>query len=126
MHMLRFRPAAAGFTPALKAAIWRTPSQPYWPNVTARPAATADAEVFIDCLTRHVYQPVLWRQTLESLHALYEDAVFVEVGPLQVLSRMIGRRWLPQATVFALDPLQTADPSALKTTLEAMHDAIAA
>lgn len=125
MHMRRFRPAADRFVPALKATMWRTPSRSYWPNVMAQPIAKADARVFCDCLTRHVYQPVLWRQTLEAFHALYEGAVFVEVGPLQVLSRMVGRRWLPQTAMFALDPLQTADPSVLKATLEAIHDAVA-
>lgn len=126
MHTRRFRPAAAGFTPALKAAAWQTPSQPYWPNVVAQPIEKADAKVFSDCLTRHVYQPVLWRQTLEAFQALYEGAVFVEVGPLQVLSRMMGRRWLPGAAVFALDPLQAAEPPVLEATLEAIHDAVAA
>ncbi|MBN9545299.1 MAG: ACP S-malonyltransferase [Alphaproteobacteria bacterium] len=126
MHMRRFRPAATYFASALKSAMWRTPSQSYWPNVLAQPVAHADAKTFSDCLTRHVYQPVLWRQTLEAFHALHSDAVFVEVGPLQVLSRMMGRRWLPRATVFSLDAPQTDNPPFLERTLEAIHDAVAA
>ncbi len=126
MHMRRFRPAAADLAPALKAAEWRAPSQAYWPNVMAQPVPRADAKTLCDCLTRHVYQPVLWRQTIEAFQALHDGAVFVEVGPLQVLSGMMGRRWLPQATVFALDPLQPAEPSALKAKLEAIRAAVAA
>jgi [acyl-carrier-protein] S-malonyltransferase len=126
MHMRRFRPAAGDFMPALKAAMWRSPVQPYWPNVMAQPVAKADSKIFCDCLARHVYQPVLWRQTLEAFHALYPDAVFVEVGPLQVLRRMMGRRWFSQAAVFALDPMETAGPSSVQTTLEAIHDAVSA
>lgn len=126
MHMRRFRPAAVPFASALKSVMWQTHSQPYWPNVLAQPVTHADAKVFSDCLTRHVYQPVLWRQTLEAFHALHSDAVFVEVGPLQILSRMIGRRWLPQATVFSLDAPDAGNPLALKRTLEAIHDAVAA
>lgn len=126
MHMARFRPAADGFAPALGAARWRPTSQTYWSNVTAEPEAGAGPDLFVDRLTRHVHQPVLWRQTVEALHTAHEGAVFVEVGPLQVLSRMMGRRWLPHARCFALDPLADADPPALQAKLEAIHDAVAA
>jgi [acyl-carrier-protein] S-malonyltransferase len=126
MHMTRFRPAAAELVPALEIARWRRPAQPYWPNVTAEPEADADADLFVDRLTRHVHQPVMWRQTVEALAAAHEGAVFVEVGPLQVLSRMMGRRWLPQSRTFALDPPRTADPAPLEAILEAIHDAVAA
>ncbi|MDC7683740.1 acyltransferase domain-containing protein [Asticcacaulis sp. BYS171W] len=125
MHMPRFRPVSESFALALAAAEWRVPSQSYWANVTAQPAM-ADAAIITDCLTRHVYQPVLWRQTMEAFHITYPDAVFIEVGPLQILSKMMGRRWLPQATVFALDPMEFATPSALTSKLEAIHAAIAA
>lgn len=126
MHMRRFRPAAADLASALRAAAWRTPSQAYWPNVMAQPVPHADSKALCDCLTRHVYQPVLWRQTLEAFSALHDSAVFVEVGPLRVLSGMMGRRWLPGAAVFALDPLEAAEPAALKAKLEAIHAAVAA
>lgn len=126
MHVRRFRPTVTSFIPALKAAAWQTPRQSYWPNVMAQPIANAEPRAFCGFLARHVYQPVLWRQTLEAFHALYPDAVFVEVGPLQVLSRMMGRRWFGQGRVFALDPMEQAGPPSRQTTLEAIHDAVAA
>jgi [acyl-carrier-protein] S-malonyltransferase len=126
MHMARFQPVAQGLIPALQAAVWRTPMRPYWPNVTAEPEPDADVDVFVDRLTRHVYQPVKWRHTIEALAEVHEGAVFVEVGPLPVLSRMIGRKWLPGVRSFALDAGADTDPVALEATLGAIHDALAA
>jgi malonyl CoA-acyl carrier protein transacylase len=76
-------------------------------------------------LTRHVYQPVRWRATIDALRARMGNPVFVEVGPLQVLARMLSRRWIAAKDVFALDLLELVNPAAWDRRLDEIHRAAA-
>lgn len=103
MHTPRFRPVAGPLARALEAAPWTGRARvPYLPNVTAVPSS-ADASTVVDRLTRHVHEPVRWRDTVDGLVARYPDAVFLEVGPRTVLADLMRRRWHADREILALD-----------------------
>ena len=130
MHTPRFEPVAAPFRAVLQSAQWTGRARvSYRANVSGR-VADPDRDTVIDHLTRHVYQPVHWRTTVDALASEYHDAVFLEVGPRTVLRDLMLRRWHPGRAVFAIDdpdagPEQaweraTATVAAVK---RALHDA---
>lgn len=125
MHTRRFAPVAPSLRAALTRAPWRAPTDDYWPNLDATPRAHATPATFIECLTRHVAEPVRWRDTLDAAVARHPDPVIVEVGPLQVLRRLAGRRWLAEARWFSLDAMDDASPDTLARTFAEIHDAVA-
>lgn len=94
MHASMFRPVATALRHALEAAAWSTPSRPYLPNVLAHFEDQPTSERIMELLGRHVYQPVLWRQSIEYIVNLHPDAVFIEVGPRSVLYNLLSRKWL--------------------------------
>lgn len=125
MHTPRFAPVVTRFRPALVRAAWRVPHSEYWPNVDAAPIASASAEAIVERLARHVSEPVRWRQTIDAFLARYDEPVFVEVGPLQVLTRMLSRRWIGRARAFALDLMDDANAPAFAARLEEIRAAAA-
>lgn len=125
MHTPRFAPVAAQFRPALARTQWRVPHSDYWPNVDAAPIPSASAEAIVERLVRHVSAPVRWRQTIDAFLVRYGEPVFVEIGPLQILTRMLSRRWIGPARAFALDLLEDASPSAFATRVEEIRAAAA-
>lgn len=94
MHSSIFRPAADAFWPALEKAQLRVLAKPYLPNVLARLVHAPAPAVIRELLHAHVFSPVRWRESLEHVAALHPDAVFVEVGPRDVLYGLLSRRWL--------------------------------
>ena len=94
MHSPLMADVAEAFRPALAAASWRTPVRPYRANVLGRIAPEPTGADFESLLAAHVSQPVWWRPAVEQLAAEYPGAIFVEVGPGQVLHNMLGRRWI--------------------------------
>jgi [acyl-carrier-protein] S-malonyltransferase len=95
MHTSRFQCVARTFRSALESAPWKLPHGLYLPNATAVPEAASSPRRFADLLSRHVYQPVLWRASIEQVWAELPGAVFLEVGPRGVLSNLLSRRWIP-------------------------------
>jgi [acyl-carrier-protein] S-malonyltransferase len=93
MHCSRFRPVADAFRPALDAPRWHASTRPYMPNVYAEWIARPSAEQIVDALTRHVYQPVQWRRSIDRIADTYTDAIFIEVGPRAVLYNLLSPRW---------------------------------
>jgi [acyl-carrier-protein] S-malonyltransferase len=93
MHTQLFKPVAEAFRPALAAVPWRRPSLPYLPNVLGHVIEHPTAEQFVDLLARHVWSPVLWRESIDCLAGRYDDLVFVEVGPRAVLYNLLGKKW---------------------------------
>jgi [acyl-carrier-protein] S-malonyltransferase len=118
MHTPRFRPVTAPFHAVLSAAPWTGRARVrYRPNVSGKPSP-ADPATLVACLSRHVHEPVLWRDTVDALVAEHPDAVFLETGPRTVLRDLMLRRWHPDREVLSLD-----DPDA---PLEAMKERVAA
>ena len=93
MHSSVFAPVSETLRPHLESASWQTPGKPYMPNVTGKPSLDPTPEAFVECLCRHVHEPVLWSQSVCSIATLCPQAVFVEVGPGRVLSNLMKRSW---------------------------------
>ncbi len=94
MHSSVFRPVAESLRPHLESADWQPPAKPYIPNVMGRPSTDPTPQRFVEYLCRHVHEPVLWRQSIESIAAFCPQAVFVEVGPGRVLSNLMKKSWI--------------------------------
>ncbi len=94
MHSARFRSTGEALRPALEAARWRTPQRRYLPNLTGEFLSGPDRSRFIDCLSRHTWNPVRWRESMECLAQQENDLIFVETGPKSVLTDFFGRKWL--------------------------------
>jgi [acyl-carrier-protein] S-malonyltransferase len=93
MHTEVFRPVSEALLPHLKSANFRKPKRPYVSNVLGNLVEDAGPEQIIKLLARHVYSPVLWRQSIDAIIERQPDAVFVEVGPRGVLYNMLQKRW---------------------------------
>jgi [acyl-carrier-protein] S-malonyltransferase len=105
MHTLRFHPVAEPFRAVLAQARWTGRARvAYRPNVGGT-VAPSDSDTIVDCLARHVWNAVQWRDTVDGLVAAYPDAVFLETGPRTVLRDLMMRRWHQGRTVFAVDAL---------------------
>lgn len=101
MHTSPFEPTVELFRPHLEAAPWKSPAAPYVPNALGEPfpgslddpSSVKPADI-IDCLSKHVCRPVLWRHSVDSLRQRHDDLGFVEIGPARVLSDLMNRRWV--------------------------------
>jgi [acyl-carrier-protein] S-malonyltransferase len=110
MHCSRFSDVAELFRLHLESAPWSPTRLAYLPNITGIPIARPCSQDFVRCLTAHVHRPVQWRSSIEHLAQIHPEAVFVEVGPRNVLYNMLSRRWLKvarQRTDDEQDPLAT-------------------
>ena len=94
MHSSLFRVVGERFRAHLEGLDFVAPTRPYMPNRLARLLSEPSREDFVDLLSTHVHEPVLWRQSLDNMVAAHPDAVFVEVGPMSVLHNLMHRKWL--------------------------------
>lgn len=95
MHAGYFSPVAEALKPALEAAKFRTPKRPYLCNRVARFASEPTPQQLRESLAAHVHSPVLWQSSIEALAEVLSSPVFVEVGPMGILSALLHRRWMP-------------------------------
>lgn len=115
MHTPRFKPVASKLSEAIQETEIRDATKPYWSNV-AGSVVDGSASNIGKMLTRHVYEPVRWRETIDNMVARFPDALFIEVGPKTVLRDLMKRRWHGDANVHAVD---SDDPhSSLNAVLE--------
>ena len=88
-HSPLMEPALAGFREAVMKTAFAEPHFPVYSNVTEQPALSAgDAR---DLLVRQLTSPVRWAGGIESIGRQYPDALFVELGPGNVLTGLLGR-----------------------------------
>ena len=88
-HSPLMEPAAAGLGRALDAAAVGTPTFPVVSNVTAQPVT--DGGEAHRLLQRQLTSPVRWTEVVQALAAAHPDALFVELGPGNVLSGLVKR-----------------------------------
>ena len=88
-HSPLMEPARDGLREALDSAAWRDPSFPVSSNVTAAPVS--DARTARDLLLRQLTAPVRWTELVRALAAAHPDALFVEMGPGNVLAGLAKR-----------------------------------
>ncbi len=88
-HSPLMQPAVVGLTNAIATSAFTDPVHPVYSNVTAEPTTTAtDAK---DLLLRQLTSPVRWSTEVRNMAAQYPDALFVEMGPGNVLTGLMGR-----------------------------------
>ncbi len=93
MHSSLFAPVGERFRAYLEGVSFERPRLPYLPNRLGRLLHDPDPATFVSLLSTHVHQPVLWRQSIDHVVELHPDAVFVEVGPMAVLTNLLDRKW---------------------------------
>ncbi len=116
MHTAQFSAAADLFRPALEAAPWRSPGRTYVPNVLGVPVSSPTPLQIVELLSRHVYQAVRWRETIDGFVRANPDVVFVEVGPATVVHDLLQRSWV------AAPRGHTADLIALAESVEVIRE----
>lgn len=88
-HSPLMEPAVEGLREALSSARMTDPSFPVWSNVTEQPVE--DASRAMDLLLRQLTSPVRWAGEVRGLAEAHPDALFVEMGPGNVLAGLVKR-----------------------------------
>jgi [acyl-carrier-protein] S-malonyltransferase len=88
-HSPLMRPSAPGLRVALEAARIGDPSFPVFSNVTEQPCTSATEAA--DLLLRQLTSPVRWAGLVRNLSAAYPGALFIEMGPGNVLTGLMKR-----------------------------------
>ncbi len=88
-HSPLMQPAVVGLTNAIATSAFTDPAFPVFSNVTADASTTAvDAK---DLLLRQLTSPVRWSTEIRNIAAHFPDALYVEMGPGNVLTGLMGR-----------------------------------
>jgi [acyl-carrier-protein] S-malonyltransferase len=88
-HSPLMQPAVVGLTNAIATSAFTDPIFPVFSNVTAEASTTAvDAK---DLLLRQLTSPVRWSAEIRNIAKRFPDALYVEMGPGNVLSVLMGR-----------------------------------
>ena len=88
-HSPLMEPAREGLADALSSATLRDPAFPVYANVNAQPirSATEAKRLLLEQLT----SPVQWTMLIERMAADYPDALYVEMGPGNVLTGLVKK-----------------------------------
>ena len=88
-HSPLMEPAVVGLTNAIATSAFTDPNFPVFSNVTTDASTTAaDAK---DLLLKQLTSPVRWSTEIRNIAAHFPDALYVEMGPGDVLSGLMGR-----------------------------------
>jgi len=88
-HSPLMEPAVVGLTDAIATSAFTDPVYPVYSNVTTQPSTTAvDAK---DLLLRQLTSPVRWSTEVRNIATRFPEALFVEMGPGNVLTGLMGR-----------------------------------
>jgi [acyl-carrier-protein] S-malonyltransferase len=88
-HSPLMEPAETGFSEALAATTFVDPVFPVYSNVTGKECRTsAEAK---QLLARQLTAPVRWAEEVSNMAAAFGDVLFVEMGPGNVLTGLLGR-----------------------------------
>ena len=88
-HSPLMEPAVVGLTNAIASSAFTDPIFPVYSNVTAEAATTATEAK--DLLLRQLTSAVRWSTEVRNIAAQYPDALYVEMGPGNVLTGLMGR-----------------------------------
>ena len=82
-------PAVVGLTNAIATSAFTDPVFPVFSNVTGNASTTStDAK---DLLLRQLTSPVRWAQEVRAIASHFPDALYVEMGPGNVLTGLMAR-----------------------------------
>lgn len=88
-HSPLMEPAVVGLADAIATSAFMDPVFPVFSNVTADASTrAADAK---ELLLRQLTSPVRWSSEIKALASHFPDAIYVEMGPGNVLSGLTGR-----------------------------------
>jgi [acyl-carrier-protein] S-malonyltransferase len=88
-HSPLMEPAELAFSGAIRRTDFARPAFPVFANVTAAPCTTAeDARAL---LLEQLTSPVRWVDEVRAMAAAHPEALYVELGPGNVLSGLVGR-----------------------------------
>jgi [acyl-carrier-protein] S-malonyltransferase len=88
-HSPLMEPAVVGLADAIATSAFMDPLYPVYSNVTA--AASTTAVEAKDLLLRQLTSPVLWSTEIRNIASVFPDALYVEMGPGNVLGGLVGR-----------------------------------
>ena len=88
-HSPLMEPAVVGLTDAIATSAFTDPVFPVYSNVTAEASTTAVGAK--DLLLRQLTSPVRWAMEIRNIATRFSDALYVEMGPGNVLSGLVGR-----------------------------------
>jgi [acyl-carrier-protein] S-malonyltransferase len=97
-HSPLMEPSAPGLRDALKDARIQDPGFPVFSNVTEQPSTTAAQAS--DLLLRQLTSPVRWAGLVRNMAAAFPGALFIEMGPGNVLAGLV-KRIVPGARIAA-------------------------
>ncbi|MBW2528600.1 MAG: ACP S-malonyltransferase [Deltaproteobacteria bacterium] len=93
MHCSTFQPVGVEFRKVLETLDFAKPRLPYLPNRLAELLPEPSKSDFVDLLSTHVHEPVLWKKSIDLVVETFPDPVLVEVGPKRVLFNLLDRKW---------------------------------
>lgn len=110
-HSPLMKPVEIEFSGAISRSPFADPEFPVYSNVTAQ--ACSSAAEARSVLLRQITAPVRWSEEVRAMAADYPDALYVELGPGNVLSGLVSRiipgaRAVSVAAPADLDTLATA------------------
>jgi [acyl-carrier-protein] S-malonyltransferase len=88
-HSPLMKPAESGLRQAIESATFSDPAFPVYSNVTADACTTAACGR--ETLVRQLTAPVRWTDQVRNMATAYPDAIWIELGPGNVLSSLISR-----------------------------------
>lgn len=88
-HSPLMEPAELAFSGAITRTDFARPAFPVYSNVTAAACTTADEARTL--LLKQLTSPVRWVDEVRAIAAAHPDALYVELGPGNVLSGLVGR-----------------------------------
>lgn len=88
-HSPLMEPAVIGLTDAIATSAFTDPVFPVYSNVTAEASTTAVSAK--DLLLRQLTSPVRWATEIRNIASRFSDALYVEMGPGNVLGGLVGR-----------------------------------
>jgi hypothetical protein len=95
MHSSLFTGVGEAMLPHLRRAGFRVAAPALPAEPPGRPAGSSASHAdYVRMLAEHVHTPVLWRRSIDHVIEHHPDAVFVEVGPRQVLFNLLDRKWV--------------------------------
>ncbi len=107
-HSPLMEPAVVGLTDAIATSAFIEPAFPVFSNVTADASTTAVGAK--DLLLRQLTSPVRWSTEMRNIAQHFPDALYVEMGPGNVLTGLVGRlvkgaKTFPCGTAVEVDKL---------------------
>jgi [acyl-carrier-protein] S-malonyltransferase len=88
-HSPLMQPAVVGLTDVIATSAFTDPGFPVFSNVTADASTTAVTAK--DLLLRQLTSPVRWSTEIRNIAGHFPDALYVEMGPGNVLTGLMGR-----------------------------------